>query len=354
MKKSITNHTFMKSIKLSAFILVLGLLSSAAYAQTRTDAVKLFNAGLEEARAGNYDAAVSSFTQAISVSEQIGAEADDIKQKSENQIPLMYFSMAKEAYNTYQTERGIENLDAALMAFRQTVSVAEEYNNETVGTTSQRVIPQLYYQKSVLQYNEGNFEAADETIDKAITENENYALAYYQKAKIHKKLNDTDENGIIDREVDILMNWYDQAIAKADAANQTDVAERAREAAHDELVAVGVQHSENDEISEAVELLSKALTYNQESADAHYRLAEAYNKIDDFDNAITHARQALEYETGGPTDKAKIYFELGLAYQYQNNKSAACDAMSNAAYGQFKSNAEYKMEHELECGSTAN
>lgn len=344
----------MKILKVNTLVLVLGLLASGAFAQTRTDAVKLFNSGLEQAQAGEYEAAINAFTQAITISEQIGAEAEDIKAKSENQIPLMYFQQAKDIYNTFQTERGLENLDAAIEAFHTASSVADEYSDERVGPLAKRVLPQLYYTKSILLYNEQDLDGATEAVDNALEENSNYALAYYQKAKIFKQKNDTNDDGVIDQNLDELLGWYDQAITVAETTNNTDVASRSRESAHDELVAVGVNHSVNDEVDEAIDLLTRALTYKQESASAHYRLAEAYNKADNFDDAVSHARQALEYENGGRTDKAKIYFELGVAYQMMGNKSEACDAMTDALYGQFKSNAEYKMEHELKCGSTAN
>lgn len=345
----------MKILKVNSLLLVLGLMASGAFAQTRTDAVKLFNAGLEEAKAKNYEAAINTFTQAISVSEQLGAEGDDIKTRSEQQIPVMYYYIAKEAYDTYQVDRGISNLETAISSFNEAASAAREYNDERIANTVTQVIPQLYYQKSIIYFNQDDMAAADEAVNKALELNSNYALAYYQKAKIHKKINDTNDDGVIDRDLDGLLNWYDQAIAVAsNTSSQANIAALSREAAHDELVAVGASQSLNDNTRAAIETLSRALSYDQASANAHYRLAEAYNKIGNSDKAVTHARQALEHEPGGRTDKAKIYFELGVAYQTAGQKSEACDALTNALFGNFRTNAEYKMQHELKCESTAN
>ena len=78
-------------------------------------------------------------------------------------------------------------------------------------------------------------------------------------------------------------------------------------------------------------------------------MAEAHNKIQEWNQAIQYAEKGLNLETGGTTDQAKYYFELGNAYQGLGQKEQACNAFSNAAYGSFKSPAEHAMDYELEC-----
>ena len=94
------------------------------------------------------------------------------------------------------------------------------------------------------------------------------------------------------------------------------------------------------------------MDYYGESADSYYRLAEASNKLSRYSDAVSYSNQALALEQGGNTDKAKIFFELGLANQMLDNKGEACSAFENAAYGSFKSPSEHKMEFELKCSST--
>ncbi|MEX2363518.1 MAG: tetratricopeptide repeat protein, partial [Balneolaceae bacterium] len=301
----------MKILKFSSIALVLVFAATDIFAQSKTDAIQLYNAGLEEGKAGNYDAAISSFTQAITIAEQIGGDGEDIKNRSERQIPAMYYQKAREAYATYQSERGVETLDQTIEAFKQASEVADEYDDQRIAPQAKGVIPQLYYQKSLLLYNEDDFEGSEEAVARALNLNSNYALAYYQQAKIYKKMNDTNGNGIIDQGIDELLNWYDQAITIGESTNKADVVSRARDSAHDELLALGTRAIENENIQEAVSLLDRALTYDEQSADAHYRLAEVYNKAGNPNDAISHAQQALEFENGGRTDRAKIYYELG-------------------------------------------
>lgn len=343
----------MKGLKFSSIAVVLLLIAGTAFGQSQTDAVKAYNAGLEAASAENYDQAISSLNQALTIANQLGPDGEEVAGKVENQLPTVYYKKAVSMYNEFRSTKSLDDLDAAVDAFREAASVGEEYGDERITPRAQGIIPQLFYQASVIHYSNGDYELADDAVDKAITVNSNYAVAYYQKAKIFKKVNDTGGDGIIDQNIDEMMRWYDQAISVAEATDKMEIAEKAREAAHDELLAVGASDLQGGDAAQAVIDLEKALNYNNESADVYYRLAEAHNKLGNAEQAVEYATQSLNYETGGRTDKAKIYFELGYAHQTLNNKSEACDAFSNALYGSFKSPAEHKMEFELKCDSSA-
>ncbi|HET8864513.1 MAG TPA: tetratricopeptide repeat protein [Gracilimonas sp.] len=342
----------MKLLKIILCTAVLGLAAFQVDAQDRTQAVQLYNKGLEEAQANDYESAISTFTQVVSVAEQLGPEGEDIKENAESQIPKMYYGQALAIYKEFQTSRDLETLDRAISAFRDVVEISEEYGDDRYVSTVEEAIPKLQYTKSVLYYNNEEFEKANEAVDQALNSNTNYAAAYYQKAKIFKKMNDTEDDGIIDEGIDEMLEWYDRAIQVGESTNEQDVAQKATESAHDELLAVGTRALQNGNLDYAIETLNKALDYDSESADVYYRLAEAHNKAGNAQEAIDAANQSLEYENGGRTDRAKIYYELGYAMQTLGNNSEACDAFTNALYGQFRGAAEHKMEFELKCDST--
>ena len=343
----------MKVLKRSSIAIVLALMATTVFAQTKTEAIQVFNKGYEEAKSGNYDAAISSYTQALTIGNQLGPEGEDIVNRAQQQIPAAYWNKAKEAYAAFVSDKTLENLNATIVSFEEAAEAGEEYGNDQVARAAGGNVVKMIYQKSVILYNNGELELAMEAVDNALNKNSNYATAYYHKAKIIKKQNDTDDDGIIDENIDELLNWYDQAIQTAQATDNRDVADKASESAHDELLAVGTRQSEQGNAEEAISTLKKALEYDNESADVYYRLAEASNKISSYQQAVEYATTALDHENGGKTDKAKIYFELGYAHQTLGNKSVACDAFSNALFGSFKSPAEHKMEYELKCDSTA-
>ncbi|MTI87948.1 MAG: hypothetical protein FH748_08275 [Balneolaceae bacterium] len=343
----------MKLLKYILPVFAFTLVATVALAQEKADAIKSYNAGLESAKQENYEDAISHFTQAYTIANQIGADGTDIKNRTSRQIPRMHQKVAAIKLNTFKKTKSVEDLDIAKDALIKTIQVAEQYGQQEIKRKLQAAVTQLYYQKSLLLYAKGDMEGADEAIDKAIIANANYAVAYYHKAKIHKKKNDTNGDGIIDKDINVLLRWYDQAISVGEKTNNNRLVRKTSEAAHSELLAVGVKAFQAGNNDLAVQMYTSALNYNGESSDLHFRLAEVYNKLRKSNKAIEHAQKALDIENGGKTDKAKIYFELGMAQQSLNNKFAACEALSKAVYGNFKSLSEHKMKHELKCDTAS-
>lgn len=342
----------MKYLKFTVFTLLIGVVlsgvSAEAFAQDRRTAVQSYNKALELVQNNEFDQAINMYNQAIAQAREAidnGEEAADIVEMVEERLPQVYFRMAGVEYNEYQQNKTVENIDEAIQAFQTAADRALEYDSEQFAAKSENVVTQLYYLKSALLFQQGEFDQALTAVDEAIDRNSNYAEAYYQKGLI---LNKIDENNLEE-----FLTEMDRAISAADATGNSGVAEKARERAADELVFRGSEEIENENYDQAITLLEGALGYNDQSADAYYRLAEAANQQSRFNEALENANRALELESGGTNSKAKIYFEIGLAYKNLGNRSQACQAFQNAAYGSFKSNAEYEMEHELECEDVA-
>ncbi len=325
-------------------MLLLGL-STGALAQDRGAAVQAFNKALEYAKAEQYQQAIDMYNQAIAQAEQLGEEGSDIVDRSENQLPSMYYQLALTKYKQFQKDKSLNSLETAIESFNQAGQMSSEYGNDNIAQKTEQVITQLLYTKSILQFRSKDFSGALASLDQAIQRNPNYAKAYYQRGLVVK-----NQGG----ELDEVLNWFNQAMEVGQKVNDNQIVRKAREAARDELIYRGSQNIQDKRYQDAIDLLERALTYDEQSADAHYRLAEAYNKRAQWDQAIEHAQKSLEFETGGRTDKAKIYFELGTAYKNKANTSEACKAFANAAYGSFKSPAEHQMEFELKCNSSTN
>ncbi|MGM0588856.1 MAG: tetratricopeptide repeat protein [Bacteroidota bacterium] len=334
----------MRFIKRTAFLFLIsaiafGYAGHDAWAQTKKDAVESYNEAFKLAKAENYSEAITVYEETIQICEQLGTEGDEIRKKAEGKLPRLYFRKAAESYKAFKKEQSVSNLDAAIAGFKQTREVAEKYDDAEIANRSRSFIPTLYYTKSIVFYKQQMFEQAGEALDNAINANPNYAKAYYQKALVLKK----------QEKIDSAISMFDRAIQVAMTTNDSQMVEKAQEAARDELIYQAVNLSENKDFDEAIAKLERALEYDSESPNAHYRLAEIYNKQAKSDLAIEHANEALKYESGGKTDRAKIYFELGTALKRKGNKSGACDAFEQATFGSFKQPAEHEMEYELEC-----
>lgn len=337
----------MKLLKNSVTTLLLGLfiigLASNVNAQDKRKAVETYNQALELMKASEYQQAITQFNNALSQAEALGEEGQDIIERVHNQLPAANFELAKNAYRNFQNDKTISNLDRAIEAFRQAAEVSEEYGNEQIAEKAPNIITQLMYNKALVQYQQKEFETAMTTLDEVIERNANYAKAYYQKGIVAKNMDG--------RSLDEALGFFDQAIEVGNEIGDNQIATRAQNAAAEELVYQGSQAIENSNYSQALEYLNRALDYNSESASAYYRLAEAYNGQQNWQQAAQAAQKGLDLSNGGRTDNAKFYYTLGTAYQGMGQKSDACGAFENASYGTFKSSAEHKMEYELKCDS---
>lgn len=337
----------MKFLKNSLTTLLVGLfivgLTMDVKAQDKRQAVKTYNKALELMKSNEFEQAANMFTQAITQSEKLGEDGQDIVQRSQKQLPAVYFSMAKQEYRNFQSTKSMSSLEATVAAFQEAGEVSEKYGNSQIADKVPNIITQLTYTKSLLQYQQQNFQEALATLDNVIENNPNYAKAYYQKGIVIKKM----DSGSMDE----ALSFFDKAIELGEQNNNNQIVERSQSAAADELAYRGSQAIQNSNYSEAISLLNQALEYDSASANAHYRLSEAYNGQQEWQQAVTAANKAIELSNGGRTDKAKSYFTLGTAYQGLGQKSDACEAFTNAAYGTFKSSAEHKMEFELKCDS---
>ena len=340
----------MKYLKNNVLTILLGLfligLSSDAFAQDKQAAFKAYNKALELAKNGQYEQAINMFNQAISLAEEMGPEGKDIVQRAQNQLPPVYYQSSLAKYKDFQKQKTLESLDVTIESFRQTSDIAKEYNVSEIASKADQVITQLLYAKAVQQFRTEDYQGSLASLNQAISRDPNYAKAYYQKGVVAKK----QEGNSLDE----ILNFFDKAIEVGNKTNDAQTVRQAKESAGAELIYRGSSLIQEKNYDEAISLLNRALEYLPNSADAYYRLAEAYNKQAEWDQALENAQKALQYETGGTTDKAKIYYELGTAYKGLGNKTEACNAYKNAAYGQFKSPAEHQMEFELKCDSATN
>ncbi|MDZ7682149.1 MAG: tetratricopeptide repeat protein [Fodinibius sp.] len=342
----------MKLLKTSLSALLLGLLSIGftanalaqdAGAQERK-AIQTYNDALAAMEGSNYQEAINLYKQAITEAQKV--DRKDIIERSKKKLPQVHLQVALSNYKQFQKDRSLETLETTIENFRTTKEVATEYGDNSTAQKANGIITKLMYQKSVVQYQQNKPKEALTTLNAVIERNPNYATAYYQKGIVMKNMDSKNLEAAVD--------MFKKAIEVGKQNNQSQIANQAQSALHEELVYRGSQAVQNKEVDRGLELLKRALEWDSTTAAVHFRLAQAYNKKQQWQQAVEHAQQSLEYETGGKTDRAKIYYELGLAYKGTGDKEQACSAMKNAAFGSFKNTAEHQMEYELECESATN
>lgn len=320
--------------------LVLGITNSAiAQDDMRGEAVTLYNEAQELAGANQLEDAIETYRAALDIANDNNLE--DISERITTQLPRVYYSRASRAFQQYQDERTIEAADRAIELFNEANEAGEEFNDDQVVQQTTRALPQLHYLKSTIQYQNEDFDAAMASLDQALELNPDYPTAHYQRAVVYKQQNPED--------IDQALEYYDRAIELAEQANDSRTLNNARTSAAEELIYRAVNLKDESRYDRAIELLEKVEQYDPQNPDAHYRLAEISNMRGNFEQAIEHGNQALELESGGVTDRAKIYFELGTAYKGLDQQNNACEAFENANYGDFSEPASHELQFELEC-----
>ncbi|NGP86907.1 tetratricopeptide repeat protein [Fodinibius halophilus] len=326
-------------------LFLIGAVSNVE-AQDKRTAIKTYNKALESAQNGQLEQAINLFNQVMTQAENLGEEGKDILERSQKKLPQVHYQLALQKYKAFQSDQKLEKLDAAISQFRNTKDMAAKYNDQRRAKKAEGIVTKLMYSKALVYYKQQNYQDALATLDKVIERNANYAKAYYQKGIVMKKVDS--------KNIDDAIAQFDKAIEIAEKLGENGTATRAKESAHDQLVYQGAQDISNENFERATNLLNQALKYDSTSPDAYFRLAEAHNNLQNWQQAANNAKKGLDYEKGGKTEKAKIYFELATAYKGLGQKENACSAFSNAAYGSFKSPAEHQMEYELKCESATN
>lgn len=305
----------------------------------RSQAVTLYNNAQELASDNQYLDAVEMYREAMAIARE--NDLEDIVELTSEQIPRVYQRRAAAAYREYQNNRTGENASRALEYFKEQQEVGEEFGSTQVAQQAQGAIPQLYYIRSVHEFRDEDYEAAMASLDTAIELNPNYATAHYQKGIVFKTMYPDN--------IEEALTHYDRAIEIAQQTGDNRTLDNARRGAAEELVYRAVTLAEQREFRRAIDFLNRVENYNPETVDAHYRLAEIYNERGNWESAIEHANIALERETGGVVDRAKIYFELGTAYKGLGDEENACSAFENANYGDFSEPASHELQFELRC-----
>jgi len=313
-------------------IAILLFVSALINAQTLADVINAFNAGAEEVNTGNFEAAIIKFEECIQLAGQLESEGDEMKVKAQEQIPAIHYRIAIDKYKA-------KDIDGAIAWFEKTVIACEQYGNDDIKTKSLNYIPQLYYANGNTHVKNEAYEEALSNFDKAIEYLPDYAKAYYGKGLVYRKLGQ-EEN---------MFATLEKAIETGNSSGDDKTAATAVKSARDYLVIAGMKSLKDEDYESAIRLFNASMKYDNQYAEPYYYLSAIYNKQMEYAKAAENAEKAITYEDSEPERKARIYFELGNAYVGMVEYEKACEAFKNALYEPYTNNVKYKMENVLQC-----
>jgi tetratricopeptide (TPR) repeat protein len=295
----------------------ISMLPFGLLAQEKNDAIKAFNVAVDLMKADN-DSAIASFEDCIKICEQLGDSAFEIQYQAEQVLPGLYY---QKAFNLLSVDKKIGE---SLLVSRKTLQVAEKYDNQKVLENTRKLIIQAYSNMASAFVENKENEKAIQAYDSLLMINPEYLAAIYNKALIYRSM----DNGVKFGEA------IDIYIQKVITAGDTVKSEQANKIARDYFRIAGSKANQSNKLADAIALLNSASKYGADKT-VFYQLANIYNKQKKYILAAENAQEGLNLETGSAEDKAKFYYELGVAQAGKGETGKACASFKNSMYGPF-------------------
>jgi len=317
------------------FCSLLGFLSFTT-GQSLNEAKEAFNNGVSAIQSNNYEVAITQFNKCLEIysemDEEDAMEGEDMIIQIESKLPTLHYQVAMDFVQA-------KDIDNAISEFKNTIEIANKYDDQSTSVKAEQIIPQLYYQKAGGKYKNKDFQGALEDYDKAIELNPEYSKAYYMKSLIYKNMTDDDS----------FVESTKKAIVLAEKNNEQKVLDKAKQSGGKYFLNKGNKAKSEEKYSDAEKYLKLALEFDDKNSLAYYLLASVNNMQSSYDAAIEAADKALEYESDDSEKKARIYYEMANALKEKGESDKACDAYKKASYGAYKDAAEYQIIHVLKC-----
>jgi len=308
-------------MRIKSFIAAAAVVSTAfcttLSAQDRNDVIKFYNEGAK-AMQTDVPAAISAFENVVTLSEQVGETANDLKQKAIQVLPGLYVRMATTALNEKKPATDV------IRAAKVASAVAEKYGNAAGKANAGKILVSGYYNMGTEFFTKKDFDNAIIAFDSLLAINPDYTAAIFNKALVYRSQNNADA---FEGTIDIYLE-------KSKAVNDTVRAKQASVMALEYFRAAGSQANQTEKPEEALALLNKAAKYGDDK-DLFYYFADVYNKQKKFDSGAEYAQKGLDLETGNAEAKAKFYYQLAVAQAGKGDTANACASFKNALYGAF-------------------
>ncbi len=317
----------LRTIAMLSGILIAGALS----AQTMTDVINEFNAGVEKVNNQEYDASLEHFNQVLTLAATVGDSANEMKASAEKLIPSSYYKQAMMFLKRKQYDNAIPYLE-------NTIETATLYNNnEESKQKASKYLMQSYMREGQRNYKNKAYNVSLDFYNKSLAMNGNLYQAHLGKGMVYR---DQDE-------IDMMLEEFELAKAGALAKNDTKTLATINQAVDgyfntiikEEYEAIDPEEPEYEYVIEACE---NALNANPENARAYYYMASTYNKQSEYEQAIEAALKGLASETD-PIWVSALNLELGSSYQNTNEYDKACEVLKLVVEEPFLTKAEKKI-----------
>lgn len=324
----------MKFFKKTAIILVILVsVGVSLFAQEDLNAAgAIYNEGNVALKAKNYPEAISKYEEALEICSIIGMDADDLKFNIENQLPGVQYSYGLDLVKQKKASAGLKVLKEALEG-------AKEVNDEKIISKSNKYISRILGSIGYSNTKKGAYDVALSKLDEALTYTPESGKIFLYKGLTYKKMGDEakmDES---------LLN----AITYGRAENDEKTAMNSIKTGRGYYIALVQKSIEKKNYDQAIVSADKALKFDDHFGLAYYFKAVSFNNLKQFDKAIEAASLASEFSDSSQETQAGIHLELGKAFEGNGDTANACTEYTQASYGSFQAEADYKIKEVLKC-----
>jgi tetratricopeptide (TPR) repeat protein len=305
------------SIKVAGILFISAILGTTVNAQERNDVIKAYNEGAKAIQT-DLPAAIKAFENAITLADQVGETAQDLKDKAIKVLPGLYFKIA---YNDLNEKKPAQEI---IEAAKKAAEVADKYNSATNKDNAEKVLVQGYNILGSDYFTQNEYDKAVMAFDSLLAINPDYLTAVYNKALVYLKQQNSEA---FETTIDLFLE-------KLKSGDNAERAQQASKMALEYFRAAGSQALQANNLDEALAMLNTATKYGEDK-DLYYFLSDVYNKKKDFDKGQEYAQKGLDLETGDAEAKAKFYYQIATAQVGKGETSEACGSFKNAMYGAF-------------------
>jgi tetratricopeptide (TPR) repeat protein len=297
------------------------MISSFAFtsllAQDRNAVIAAFNEGAKLTKT-DVPGAIQAFENTITLADQVGESAADLRQKAAGALPGLYTRAAQAAISEKKPAQEI--MKAAKLA----VTKADQYGTLTHKENASKLMVQAYNTLANNYFSQNDYTNAVLTFDSLLAINPGYVNAIYNKSLVQIKQNDASG----------FEATIDSYLEKVKAANDTAKVKQASTLALEFFRSEGSKANQADNLDGALVSLDKAAKYGDDK-DLFYFFSDVYNKQKNFDKGIEYARKGLSLETGTAEAQAKFHYQLAVAQSGKGQNAEACTSFKKAMYGPF-------------------
>jgi len=313
-------------------LFILGISMSLSAKTEMAEVAGAFNQGVQMMKI-DPDMAIKSFENTIELADQVGGEeAINLKDQAMKQIPKMYWESAKKLAGKKDYDNAIDKLDAC-------IETSGKVGDRSLASRALSTTLSILNVQGSSALKEKDHPGALGYFDNALARKSDYAKAYLGKVLVYVELSDLEK-----MEESAIMG-----IEAAKSSKDTKTAGSIQQKLRGTFFNNAQTKMTNKDYAGAAVCLSKSIEYGNSNSTTHYQLGLAFKGQDIWENAITSFNNALEVEMGDDTSKAKIYFELGGAYQALSNNAMACTSYKKSMFGDYAEASKYQIETVLKC-----